>query len=160
MSATRRKNGLPLQWPLVAAGLLLALGCFWYAAFRLVREMDAREGVVLLATGYCNCEECCGWTRDGSGRPVFASGPLKGRPKEIGRTSSGTMAKHGTIAADPARFPTGTRITVPGYGKGTVEDTGGAIKGAHIDLWFPAHEEARRWGARKLRCFVDAESTP
>jgi 3D (Asp-Asp-Asp) domain-containing protein len=44
----------------------------------------------------------------------------------------------------------GTIVYVPGYGYGRVEDTGGAIKGDALDLWFPAHEQAGRWGRRQL----------
>jgi 3D (Asp-Asp-Asp) domain-containing protein len=66
-------------------------------------------------------------------------------------TASGTMAKIGTIAADPKVFPFGTKLKVPGYGMGTVEDIGGAIKGMHIDLWFPTHAAAKKWGARWVK---------
>jgi 3D (Asp-Asp-Asp) domain-containing protein len=105
-------------------------------------------------TGYCNCEECCGWERDKDGRPVFNYGRMAGKPKIIGQTSSGTMAKRGTLAADPRVFKVGTKLKIPGYGTGTVEDIGGAIKGRHIDLWFPSHEEAKRWGKRYLKIEV------
>ena len=96
--------------------------------------------------------QCCGWTRSwfGLGAPIYNYGKLKGKPKRIGITASGTRAKHGTLAADPRLFKFGTRLFVPGYGTGVVEDVGGAIKGRHIDAWFPTHEEARRWGRRRL----------
>jgi 3D (Asp-Asp-Asp) domain-containing protein len=51
----------------------------------------------------------------------------------------------------------GTRLYVPGYGLGRVEDIGGAIKGDHIDLWFPTHQEARAWGVRRLTVRVIKE---
>ena len=35
---------------------------------------------------------------------------------------------------------------IPGYGWGRVEDIGGAIKGKHIDLYFPSHKKALKWG--------------
>ncbi len=109
---------------------------------------------LILTTGYCNCGKCCGWvrTKDGHGEPVYDYGPLKGRPKKVGITSTGVRAKHGTIAADPKFYPMGTRLEIPGYGRGTVEDVGGAIKGRrHLDLWFPSHDQARQWGRRWLR---------
>ena len=31
-----------------------------------------------------------------------------------------------------------------------VDDRGGAIKGRHIDLWFPSHKEAKEWGRRMM----------
>ncbi len=109
---------------------------------------------LVLTTGYCNCGKCCGWvrTKGGTGEPVYDYGSMKGRPKKIGITASGTRAKHGTIAADPRYYKMGTRLEIPGYGVGCVEDVGGAIKGRrHIDLWFPTHDAALRWGRRWLR---------
>ena len=75
---------------------------------------------------------------------------MKGRPKVVGRTVRGTATKKGTVAADPKVFPFGTRLAIPGYGTGVVEDVGGAIKGRHIDVWFSTHEAALRWGRREL----------
>ena len=112
-----------------------------------------RDPSLVLVTGYCNCESCCSWKRSwfGLGAPVYAYGPMKGRPKQVGVTASGTTARKGTVAADPKVWKFGTRLNVPGYGDGVVEDLGGAIRGRHIDVWFPTHEEARRWGRRWLR---------
>ena len=105
-----------------------------------------------LVTGYCNCGRCCGWRRKWFlfGEPVYDYGANKGRSKRVGLTAKGTIAAHGTIAADLTMLPFGTRLEIPGYGIGQVEDVGGAIKGRHIDIWFPSHAEARRWGARWL----------
>jgi len=102
-------------------------------------------------TGYCNCGKCCNWRRTwfGLGSPVIATGAHKGEPKKVGFTSSGTEARHGTIAADISRYPYGTIVEVPGYGIGRVEDIGGAIKGDHLDLWFPEHEQALHWGHQR-----------
>jgi len=107
---------------------------------------------LILVTGYCDCGICCGWTRRwfGLGAPVYNYGKMKGKRKRVGITASGTRTRHGTLAADPKLFAFGTRLSIPGYGTGTVEDVGGSIKGRHIDAWFPSHEDARRWGARKL----------
>jgi 3D (Asp-Asp-Asp) domain-containing protein len=105
----------------------------------------------LLTTGYCPCRECCGWHRNWLGRPVYASGPLKGRRKAVGITASGTRARHGTVAADATRYPFGTRLYIPDYGYGRVEDRGGGIRGDHIDLFFASHREALQWGRRYRR---------
>lgn len=130
--------------------LLFSRGC------RMLRKRGGfvpRDPSLVLVTGYCNCGKCCGWTVDeaNGNRPVYDYGKMKGKPKKVGLTATGTTAKHGTIAADPKVFPFGTHLGIPGYGVGTVEDVGGAIKGRHIDIWFPSHEEARKWGARWLR---------
>ena len=110
----------------------------------------------LLVTGYCNCGKCCGWRKKWFffGEPVYNYGNLKGTPKKVGVTASGAVAAKGTIAADPAVYPFGTIIGIPGYGAGIVQDIGGSIKGFHIDIWFPSHEEARAWGRRKLKVKV------
>jgi len=61
----------------------------------------------------------------------------------------------GTIAADTSYFPFGTRMFVPGYGWGTVEDRGGAIKGPRrIDLYFSSHNDALDWGRRRIEVEV------
>lgn len=110
----------------------------------VVREMET--------TGYCNCARCCSWTWSwhGFGNPVFTSGRLKGRRKEVGLTASGGQARLGTVAADTASLPIGTLVFIPEFGWGRVEDRGGAIRGDRLDLWFDDHEKARRWGRRKV----------
>lgn len=120
------------------------------------RSRSSGKGGDILVTGYCNCGKCCGWERGwfGFGAPVYSSGPLKGKPKKVGVTASGTKAHRGTIAADPKLFKFGTVLDVPGYGRGVVEDIGSAIKDNHIDVWFPTHEEALRWGRKWVKVKV------
>ena len=134
-------------------GVALAIFLVW----RIVSALKDKSPV--LVTGYCNCGQCCGWewSETECGQPVYSYGPMKGKPKEVGRTARGTLARKGTVAADPKVFPFGTRLVVPGYGTGTVEDVGGAIKGRHIDVWFPSHEEAVQWGRRELPVRVAAD---
>ena len=101
-------------------------------------------------TGYCECGQCCSWRRSwfGLGPPVVSAGPNRGSPKTVGMTSSGTWVRPGVVAADTNLFPIGTIFYVPDYGWGRVEDTGGAIKGYHIDLYFRSHRTAQQWGVR------------
>lgn len=117
---------------------------------------DTKDPEVFKVTGYCNCKQCCSWEYKWIwfGDPVYSAGKFKGKKKIIGKTASGKMAKHGTVAADPKIFPFGTILDIPGYGTGTVEDTGGSIKGRHIDIWFSSHEEAKKWGVKKLKVRV------
>lgn len=62
----------------------------------------------------------------------------------------------GTIAADTMYYEFGTRMYVPGYGWGAVEDRGGAIKGARrLDLYFDSHQQANEWGRRKVTVTFD-----
>ena len=138
---------------LIVAVLALLLARRICRSSRLRSWKPPADPTLVLVTGYCNCGKCCGWKRNwfGFGEPVYNYGPMKGKPKKIGITATGTRAKLGTIAADPKVYPFGSHLRVPGYGAGTVEDVGGAIKGRHIDIWFPSHAEARRWGARWLK---------
>jgi 3D (Asp-Asp-Asp) domain-containing protein len=67
-----------------------------------------------------------------------------------GRTSTGIPVGWGVIAVDPSVIPLGTRVTVPGYGEAVAADTGSAVRGATIDLWFPSLAQARAWGRRTV----------
>jgi 3D (Asp-Asp-Asp) domain-containing protein len=67
-----------------------------------------------------------------------------------GRTATGIPVGWGVIAVDPSVIPLGTRLTVPGYGEGVAADTGSAVRGADIDLWFPTLAQARAWGRRTV----------
>lgn len=66
-------------------------------------------------------------------------------------TASGRTARKGTIAADTRKYPFGTIMYIDGYGWGRVEDRGGAIKGEKIDLFFPSHRQAVKWGRRTVK---------
>ena len=55
------------------------------------------------------------------------------------------------IAVDPRIIPLGTKVYVEGYGYAVAADTGGAIKGHKIDVFFPTKAEAFRWGVRKVK---------
>jgi 3D (Asp-Asp-Asp) domain-containing protein len=67
-----------------------------------------------------------------------------------GTTSTGMPVGWGVVAVDPAVIPLGTRLTIPGYGEGVAADTGSAVRGARIDLWFPSLAQARAWGRRTV----------
>jgi 3D (Asp-Asp-Asp) domain-containing protein len=71
-----------------------------------------------------------------------------------GRTASGIPVGPGVVAVDPSVIPLGTRLSIPGYGQGVAADTGGAIRGARIDLWFSSHAEALAWGRRTVTISV------
>jgi hypothetical protein len=48
-------------------------------------------------------------------------------------------------------------ISIPGYDSGSIVpvlDRGGAIKGRRLDVLFPTHEAAKKWGARRLTVTV------
>lgn len=61
------------------------------------------------------------------------------------------------VAADSKVLPLGSIISVPGYDQGRlvpVLDRGGAIKGHRLDVLFPTHEQARKWGVRNVEVTV------
>jgi 3D (Asp-Asp-Asp) domain-containing protein len=61
------------------------------------------------------------------------------------------------VAADTSLLPYGSMLSIEGYDGGQIVpvlDCGGAIKGRHIDLLFPTHEQAREWGVKKLKVTV------
>ncbi len=67
-----------------------------------------------------------------------------------GRTATGAPAGWGVVAVDPSVIPLGTRMTIPGYGEGIAADTGSAVSGSTIDLWFPTTSQALAWGRRTV----------
>ena len=93
------------------------------------------------ATAYCPCVECCGvWS---------AEHPDRG-DDYVQKTRSGTIPEEGrTIAADWSVLPEGSEVIICGHPY-IVEDTGGAIKGNRIDIYFESHEEALEYGVQDV----------
>lgn len=61
------------------------------------------------------------------------------------------------VAADSAVLPLGSLVSVPGYDSGNIVpvlDRGGAIKGNRMDVLYPTHETALKWGVQKLKVTV------
>ena len=80
-------------------------------------------------TAYCPCTTCCG-------------------PNATGTTASGVQATaNHTIAVDKSVIPLGTHVWIDGK-EYVAEDTGGAIKGNRIDIFFNTHQEALNYGVR------------
>lgn len=67
-----------------------------------------------------------------------------------GRTATGLPVGWGVAAVDPSVIPLGTHMSIPGYGEAVAADTGGAIVGSTIDLWFPTVAQANAWGRRTV----------
>jgi cystine transport system substrate-binding protein len=67
-----------------------------------------------------------------------------------GSTATGLPVGWGVVAVDPSVIPLGTHVTIPGYGEAVAADTGGAVIGATIDLWFPTVAQANAWGRRSV----------
>lgn len=86
-------------------------------------------------TAYCSCSKCCG---------KWAGSP----------TASGVMprANH-TIAVDTGVIPFGTKVIINGKTY-VAEDTGSAIKGNKIDVYFDSHSKALNFGVQYAEVFV------
>jgi 3D (Asp-Asp-Asp) domain-containing protein len=139
-------------------GVLLLAGCATTGGGRHgtppVADDRRWQTVQMIVTGYCPCGVCCNWRRTWYGRAVIANGPHAGQPKLVGMTASGKRAGRGTIAADLAVLPMRTQVYVPGYGYGLVADTGSAIQGHRLDLFFSTHQQAQQWGVKRLNVRV------
>jgi len=70
------------------------------------------------------------------------------------RTATGTMPRVGVVAVDPSVIPLGTRLYIDGYGFAQAEDTGRAIKGDKIDLFFDTQEETKSFGRRWVTVYI------
>ncbi|WP_138754819.1 3D domain-containing protein [Paenibacillus sinopodophylli] len=84
---------------------------------------------------------------------VESTGKRPGHP-QYGITYSGVKVRRdqvSTIAADTKLFPIGTLLYIPDYGYGVVADTGSAIKGKRIDLYFETIKQVyEQWGKRTV----------
>lgn len=89
----------------------------------------------VIATGYCGCDKC---NYPYGGQPAFNGQPLS----------------YGVVAVDPGVIPMNTRLYIEGYGEAIAADQGNAIKGYHIDLFFPSHQQALEWGIRRVNITI------
>lgn len=76
-----------------------------------------------------------------------------------GITATGTVARrnnggYSSIAVDPRVIPLGTKLYVEGYGYAIAEDTGGAIKGDKIDVFFDGNNEVYNWGVKWVNVYI------
>jgi len=63
-----------------------------------------------------------------------------------GITASGIPVREGLVAVDPRVIPLGSRVLVEGIGTLIAADTGGAIKGNRLDVFFESRTEAINFG--------------
>jgi len=105
------------------------------------RPIRPSRTISMLVTAYSPDERSCGTSADGitaSGYSVWTNG--------------GKM-----VAADTRLLPLGSLVSVPGYDQGHVVpvlDRGGKIKNKRLDVLYPTHAAARKWGARRLDVVV------
>jgi 3D (Asp-Asp-Asp) domain-containing protein len=110
---------------------------------KAISYLDTFDSVEVMATGYT--------------AGIESTGKRPNHP-QYGITFSGVKVRKSvvsTIAADTKVFPLGTLLYIPGYGYGIVADTGSAIKGNKIDLFFLNKKEVyANWGKKKVNVYV------
>lgn len=95
----------------------------------------ASKELIVEASAYtASCEGCSGITATGIN--------LKTNPN----------AK--VISVDPTVIPLGSKVYVEGYGEAIAGDTGGAIKGNRIDVFFPSQQDAINFGVKQLKVTI------
>lgn len=129
----------------------------------LVRPLRAIESVAALgpvldaaeALGTLSVERSldCKLTAYG---PGFASTGKRPGDPGYGVTATGRVARpRHTIAVDPRTIPLGSLVYIDGVGYRVAEDVGGAIRGHHIDVYFPSDVQARIFGVKRhVKVFV------
>ncbi|QZY55352.1 G5 domain-containing protein [Crassaminicella profunda] len=108
-------------------------------------KLRVKKFIKMTATAYDATFESCG---------KYPSHP------EYGITRSGTKVRPGVVAVDPRVIPLGSKLYVKAldgskdYGIASAEDTGGAIKGKRIDLYYESPKDVARYGKRKVMVYV------
>jgi len=78
----------------------------------------------------------------------------------FGITATGVRVREGIVAVDPRVIPLGSRLYIegvgnsPSYGYAVAADTGGAIKGNIIDVYYGSTSESIQWGRRYVKVYV------
>lgn len=85
---------------------------------------------------------------------AYSAGPestgKKPGDKGYGITRSGTKVQEGrTIAVDPKVIPLGWWVYIEGFGLRRAEDTGSAVKGHKIDIYYDSEKTAEKFGTKK-----------
>ncbi|GGH88211.1 3D (Asp-Asp-Asp) domain-containing protein [Pullulanibacillus pueri] len=102
---------------------------------KIADKQHKKNTIEVKATAYtAQCKGCSGITKSGY--------DLEKHPQ----------AK--VIAVDPDVIPLGSTLYVPGYGVAKAADTGGAIDGHHIDVYFHSNQDAREWGVKHMNVTI------
>ncbi len=115
----------------------LGFGRQTYSVYKINQPIEEPSSFLgrFLVTGYCSCDECCGK-----------------KEQKLTKTETAPRSGH-TIAVDPEVLPFGTEVTIDGVTY-TAEDTGNAIKGRMIDIYFDTHQEAVNFGRQEKKVYL------
>ncbi|AOR24557.1 3D domain-containing protein [Clostridium taeniosporum] len=95
-----------------------------------------------------NIEMICSSTAYSSGGMTSSGIPCVRNPQGIS-----------TISVDPSIFPYGSILYIEGYGYAVAADSGPAIKGNKIDLYFNSEEECNQWGVKDVKIILLGDSS-
>ena len=133
MKISLKKRVVFLRFPISLLSVYFGIFVFIASLF----SAGSLKAEVFKATAYCSCEKCC--DKDPA-------------DKWYGITATGKKARWGTVAVDKRVIELGSKLRINVF-PNTIfraEDVGGAIKGNHIDVWFPSHEGALEFGVREI----------
>jgi len=122
-------------------------------------EKGTRERVVPTSRGNTRYRKAITMQATGYDLSYQSTGKSPG-DKYYGITASGMRARVGVVAIDPRVIPYGTKLYIKSldgtkdYGFAIAGDTGGAIKGNRIDLFFNSRREALRFGRRNVKVYI------
>ncbi|WP_080843589.1 G5 and 3D domain-containing protein [Cytobacillus gottheilii] len=137
-----KENGKEISRKLISEKTLkekqdkvVAVGTKVAAETKVVSRGSAPAGgkeIYVSSTAYtASCNGCSGFTATGIN--------LKANPNVK------------VIAVDPSVIPLGTKVYVEGYGYAVAADTGSAVKGNKIDVFFANKSDAYRWGRKSVK---------
>ena len=141
---------IKIQWLLILA-LIVALIISFVTRPRasVPDEPELIELGEFKTTAYCTCVKCCGiWS---------AEHPSRVGTDYVQRTKSGTIpTADRTVSVDPDVIPLGTVLIIDGH-EYIAEDTGSAVKGNVIDIYFDSHELAVEYGVQMKTIYIKGD---
>ncbi|MBP2242573.1 uncharacterized protein YabE (DUF348 family) [Cytobacillus eiseniae] len=125
---------------------------------KLISEKQVKEKTdKVVAVGTKVVKQVVSRSNESGGKEVYVSSTAYTASCNgcSGKTATGINLKANpnvkVIAVDPRVIPLGTKVYVEGYGYAVAADTGSAIKGNKIDVFFATKAEAYRWGRKTVK---------
>ncbi len=123
-----------------------------YGTFNVNRGVTTRDGVLTTASGQ----------KFTYSKVIEAEATAYTAEKQTNKiTKSGTVVNVGTVAVDPRVIPLGSKLYITSadgtswvYGEAVALDTGGAVKGNIVDLYFDTERECINFGRQSAIVYV------